>query len=318
MHENLKKLGSVNALLWLKYTINAAGELESTERKKPSFALGTACVVARQQLWVIERTYALKLLPELKNLINAEKATKLPLKGEVFWQFRLLSDAKKFKLTFFVLPSAAKEQIPDDCLYIIPEHDRVEDESPFALLSTEGSTQTELLKTADTLSYTDLFSLRTKTQVSKATQKMSNKTLGIALSALAGAALLSTSLYTEYKLSTLQALKLANEPVVDEALLKRKTLDGRGAQIEGLTVFFAENPNVLNKLALIDTGDIEVMYDQVVIIPTGAQLRGRTANATALLQKYSEAEHVSEAKFTRALIKHNSGKEIFSIQVDWK
>lgn len=318
MKSLLKKLGLASVFCHYKYRLTAEKKIEETKLIRPYFPLLTGCIVDRNLFWATTRTYKNTNIIELKNIIQAEKKQLPPMEGRFFWSLvSLASDG--FTVSYFVIPEHVAALIPSECKVILPFYTPSEEagEEPLILHHTPKENNSDFIKDLNWLNLIGLY-LNPEKKKNKI-EKLSNKKLMFALASIVGLSAVVVSAYLLVAINYYQELKVQNSEGVNSVLAQRQAYNNQLELTSGFIDFLKANPNVLNKLSMLDINPEGVFIERVKLLPKGVEIFGVSeASATTVLEQVIGSSSVQEAKFSRSVTKDRNGSEIFTIEVTWK
>lgn len=318
MKNLLKKLGLTSVFCHYKYHLTAEHVVRETQQNKPPLPLAVGCFIDRNLFWATTRTYTNTNIIELKNIIQAEKKQLPPMEGRFFFSLVEFS-SNEFTVTYFIIPESVMALIPEECRVVIPFYTYSQEVSEQPL-TISHSQNYDYFNVINKLKWVSLIGLYSKLQKhDKKPEKLNNKKLLIAVTAMLGIVAVSLSAYFLVAINYYQDKKLQNEANVNLVLMQRQKYISQLEKTSGFINFLKINPNVLNKLSKIDIDTKGVFIERVRLVTTGMEIFGTSENsATSILEQIIQSDTVKEAKFSRAVTKDRNGLEAFTIEVTWK
>jgi len=318
MKSSLKQLWSARTFIDNRYILDADRNLVESNTNKPLLCIGQACALSRDLFWATSKNYPRSAVNELVNILKAEKATLPPMEGAFLWRFSQWT-SKEFTIDYFVVPTQTLELIPQDVKFLIPHYPS--EQGATALLDlTHSDTQEQIAAAFSEYKLHDVIGLTYDAagEKGKAAQRLSTKSLIISCAAAIALTLASVTGYLQWSLQSLEQQQVANQVKIDEVLSKRNDFERKVTSYSELGEFLKKSPNVLAKLSHLNLEGEDVILERVVVSTNGVQVSGSTkSSATNLLQQVIASEQVKEAKFSRPVVKQNSGVESFTIEVYW-
>lgn len=312
----LKKLSLTSLFCHYKYHLTSEMILEETQYEKPNIKLVSACYLDRNLFWSTSRLYENINLLELRNIIQAEKVQLPPMEGDFFWRIDELH-TKRVKVTYFVVPSKVMSAVPNECKFIIPLCEQVNnpDEAPLTIYHKSQVIEDERFMT---LNWLEIYGFFIKRKGFQRKEKLSNRKLAISTILLLVTTSITLSLYSVLAINYYQNAKIENEPSVNSVLAKRQKYTKNTKLFSDFITFLDENPNVLLKLSQLEIDPSGIFIERIRLITNGVQISGTTKNsATLLLEQIIKSKPVKEAKFSRAVTKNHHNAEVFFIEVSW-
>ncbi|MBH0057966.1 hypothetical protein I6F65_13445 [Pseudoalteromonas sp. SWXJZ94C] len=319
MKNFLKKLGSPSAFCHFKYHLTTESVVSKTEKKKPKVTLATACLIDRNLFWATTRTYENTPITEIKNIIQAEKIQLPPMEGGFFWSIDKLS-SNQFTISYFVVPESILDKIPEECRVVIPLYSASDDTEAQPLLITHAKPSFNYENQLSKINWLQVIGLfLSNKKADNKPEKLSNRKLLIAVGSIFSITAVLLSVYLMVAINHYQGIKTHNETAVNAVLSERQNRIKEIKLTSDFIKFLEDNPNVLNKLSLINIDAEGVFIERVKLITKGVEIFGTSENsATKVLEQIIKTESVKEAKFSRAVTKNKTGSESFTIEVTWK
>lgn len=318
MKSLLKKLGLTSVFCHYKYHLTAEQTIKETKLKKTRFPFLTGCFIDRNLFWATTRTYSNTNIIELKNIIQAEKKQLPPMEGRFFWSLISFTN-DEFTVTYFVIPEPIVALIPDGCRVVLPFYTPFEEaaEQPLTLHHNQTSGYSECI---EKLNWLNLIGLYIKSQkIESKVEKLSNKKLLVSLASIFAISAIAVSTYLLVAINYYQELKVQNDSGVNAVLGQRQEYSNQLELTSGFIDFLKANPNVLNKLSMVDIKSEGIFIERVKLLPKGVEIFGSSeTSATTVLEQIMSSKSVQEAKFSRAVTKDRNGFELFTIEVTWK